>query len=55
MTKLTLETCDGTFTAEIPQDDLNIDAIFEDLVKPTLYAAGFHPNMVLEYLEDYGD
>lgn len=55
MTKLTLETSHGTYAAEIPQDDLNIDAVFEDLVKPVLYAAGFHPHMVMEYLEDYGE
>lgn len=53
--KLTLETTDPEnkyqkkVIIEQPFDDLTIDDIIEELVKPILLAYGFHPDIVDGY------
>ena len=54
-TKLTLENEHGTYTVEIPRTELNLEHMFDDLVMPVLYAAGYHPDSVARYMDDVPD
>jgi len=54
-TKLTLDnTIDGksyTYTAEIDTGEMEINNVMDELVKPLLLAAGFHPSTVEDYFD----
>ena len=47
-TTLTLQNCDGTYTIEVPKEDLNIESVVDELIKPVLLAAGYHSKNVEE-------
>lgn len=46
MTKITLENSYGIYTIQVPQDDMNIDSIYENLIIPVLCASGFDRKLV---------
>lgn len=50
MTKMTLETRDGTYSVDIPHDDMTIDDMMNIVVGPLLKAAGYSETLVDEYL-----
>lgn len=51
-TKMTLETNDGTYSVDIPHNDVNIDDMMNIVVGPLLKAAGYSEKLVDEYLGD---
>lgn len=50
MTRITLETCYGTYTIEVPDDDLTTSDIVGSLVEPVLKAAGYAEQAVHDAL-----
>jgi hypothetical protein len=52
MTKITMETCYGVVTVEVPEDNLNISQVRDDLLKPLLLATGYHPDNVDELFRE---
>ena len=49
--RITLEYTDAggpKVVIETPHDELNIQAVIDDLIRPALVAFGFHPNTVEE-------
>lgn len=59
--RVTLETTDGTnkyqrkTTIEIPEDDLTINDIVEELLKPALLGFGFHQEVLDIYFREDSD
>lgn len=49
-TKITLENEHGTYSVEIRNTELTINALVRDVVKPVLLAAGYSESLVDEYL-----
>ena len=52
MTKLTLETPYGTILIMVPQKDLKLDSVMNDLVKPMLLASGYQAENINEYISE---
>ena len=50
--KITLKHYDQEITIENEHDDLSIDNIMQDLIRPLLLAAGFQPKSIAEYFEE---
>ena len=51
MTKLTLENIYGKYTIEVPDDNMAMQKVVDDLIIPVLLAAGFHPKTIEEYIK----
>ena len=52
MTRITLETRYSKVVVEVPEDDLDISRLIDDLVAPALLAVGFAEGTVREALGD---
>ena len=50
MTSITLYNQYGDYTISLNEDDLNMDDMFSELIKPLLLAAGYQPENIDEYL-----
>ena len=52
MTSITLSTQDGNYTISLPKDDMNIDEVMQELIKPVLLAATYQPENINEYIPE---
>ncbi len=50
MTRLTLENENGKYTVEIEGDGMDIDGMWEELIRPILLVANFHPDSINRFL-----
>ena len=51
MTKVTLESWDSTITIETRDDGLTLEDLVENLIKPMLLAASYHPDTIKKYFD----
>lgn len=51
MTSITLSTQDGNYTISLGKDDMNMEEVMGDLIRPLLLAAGYQPETISEYIE----
>ncbi len=51
-TTLTLTDSYGSYTITINKIDNTLGTVVQELVKPVLLAAGYHPDSVSDYLEE---
>jgi len=49
--KLSLERYGVKVTVDTDHDDLTLDDVIDNLVKPLLCAAGFHHNSIMEWFD----
>ena len=52
MTSITLSTQHGNYTISLPKDDMNINEVMQELVKPVLLAATYQPESINEYIPE---
>ena len=50
-TKITLENEDGVYSVETFKADMTVSEVMDDLVRPVLLAAGYHPDSIARYFE----
>lgn len=50
MTRIELQNENGRFVIELNDDQLTVQAMFDDLWIPLLLAAGFQPETISDYL-----
>ena len=51
MTSITLSTQYGTYTISIGKEDMNMEDVMGELIRPLLLAAGYHSETISEYIE----
>jgi hypothetical protein len=52
MTSITFCNQHGNFTISLPKDDMIINEVMQELVKPVLLAATYQPENINEYISD---
>ena len=52
MTSLTFRTQDGTFTINLPKNEMTVDEVMQELVKPILLAATYQSENINEYIPE---
>ena len=52
MTKIEITNQYSTVTLSVNKDDMTINEMFEDLIKPSMYALGYSPELIDGYLPD---
>ena len=52
-TKVTLENEHGTYSVEVKNTELTINALVRDVIKPVTLAAGYNEALVDEYFNCY--
>lgn len=50
MSKITFEDEHGVYAVEVRKEGMTIVAVIDDLIKPVLLAAGYHPENVADTL-----
>jgi hypothetical protein len=52
MTSITFCNQHGNFTISLPKDDMNLNEVMQELIKPVLLAATYQPENINEYIPD---
>ena len=52
MTKLTLTNCYGRYEIEINKDDMTLDEMANEIIRPILILTGYNKDQINEYINE---
>jgi hypothetical protein len=52
MTSITFCNQNGNYTISLPKDDMTVDEVMQELVKPVLLAVTYQPENINEYIPE---